>query len=81
MKVCVVSFDLHHPVQVYQPLFHQLERMKFERLQPHLWAGSCEFTPADLKSAVLRRLCPEDGVFVFSQDSERDDYASHNPLK
>ena len=81
MKICVVSLDLHHPVQSYQLLFSQLEGLSFQRLQPHLWAGSCDAPPAAVKAAVLRRLRPEDGVFVFSQETGLDDYASHNPLR
>ena len=34
-----------------------------------------------LKAAVVSRLQPEDGVFVFSQETQLDDYASHNPVK
>ena len=80
MKVCVVSLDLRHPVQSYQPLYKQLERLKFQRLQPNLWAGRYDFTPDALKADVVRRLQPEDGVFVFSQETAGQDYASHNPL-
>ena len=81
MKICVVSLDLRHPAQFYHPLYNELETLRFQRLQPHLWAGSCDATPAAVKAAVLRRLQPGDGVFVFSQQTELGDYASHNPLR
>jgi len=80
MQILVVSLDQRHPIQAYQPLYDELKSRGFQRLQPHLWAGACDATPAAVKAAVLRRLRPEDGVFVFSQ-TELDDYASHNPLR
>jgi hypothetical protein len=81
MKIYVVSLDLRHPVQFYQPLYNQLEGLRFQRLQPTLWAGSCDASPEALKASVIGSLQPEDGVFVFSQESEFDDYASHNPVR
>jgi hypothetical protein len=81
MRICVVSFDLRHPPHVYVPLDNHLEKLKLQKLQTHLWAGSGDFTPEDLKTSVVEYLQPDDGVFVFLQESATDDYASHNPIR
>ena len=79
MRTCVVSLDLHHPDSEYGLLNQTLRDMNFARLQRHLWAGESEATPLRIKTTLLSGVRPDDGIFVFAQESALDDYASHNP--
>lgn len=81
MRICIVSLDLRQPAYVYDRLDNYLRELKLERIQRHVWAGTGHFVPADVKTSVVRYLQPDDGVFVFSQEAETDDYASHNPIR
>ena len=73
MKTCLVSLDLHHPLHTYSALYDRLRRLDFEPLQRQLWAASVDLRSDRIEAAVLPCLRPDDGVFVFSNESD-DDY-------